>query len=302
MSRATATTQALFDPAFVEAVQALSLRIAQAQRGGRLAEQRTTARGQGSEFADFKPYTMGDDLRAIDWNVYQRLGRVFVRVFEEQQDLPVYLLVDASASMVAERPARLPAAQRAAFALAAIALSQHDAVSLLTFAEAMQVQARAVSGRANLLRLATQLADLQGHGGTQLVGALRQVAASRLRRGLVVVLSDFFDPAGVEALLDGLQALPHRVLLVQLTRAHDADPDLHPDLRGEVLIDDGEPGHAVPVSLSPDLLRAYAQVHARFNERLAAFARRGGGLLRLDAAADVLPPLQAMFGSGALRL
>nr|WP_180166567.1 DUF58 domain-containing protein [Stenotrophomonas sp. SbOxS2]NYT99418.1 DUF58 domain-containing protein [Stenotrophomonas sp. SbOxS2] len=302
MAQAAATTEALFDPAFLEAVQALSLSIAKAQRGGRLAEQRTTARGQGSEFADFKPYAVGDDLRAIDWNVYQRLGRVFVRVFEEQQDMPMYLLVDGSASMLAEQPARLPAAQRTAFALSAIALSQHDSVSLLAFSDTMQVQARGLTGRGNLMRVASQLAALPGHGGTELVGALRQLAASRLRRGLVVVVSDFFDPAGIDALLGALQALPHRVLLVQLVRAHDADPSLHPDLHGDVRIDDGELGHAVELSLSPELLRAYAEVHARFSDGLAHFARTGGGLLRIDAAADVLPQLQTLFGTGELRL
>ncbi|MCC4603062.1 DUF58 domain-containing protein [Xanthomonas campestris pv. badrii] len=303
MAQAAVTAQDLFDASFLDAVQALSLRIARAQRGGRLAEQRSSARGQGAEFADFKPYASGDDLRAIDWNVYQRLGRVFVRVFEEQQDLPVYLLVDDSASMVAEQPPRLRAALRSAFALAAIALSQQDSVSILPFADAAQLPPRRLSGRANLMRMASQLGALTGQGGTALVQALRQLAGSRLRRGLVVVVSDFFDPAGIDAVVAALQALPHRVLLVQLVRAHDADPQLHPELQGDVLIDDGEPGHAVPLSVSPELLRAYAQVHARFNAGLAGFvAAGGGGLLRIDAAEDVLPQLLAAFGNGELRL
>jgi uncharacterized protein (DUF58 family) len=303
MATAASPSPALFDPDFLEAVQALSLRIGQAQRGGRLAEQRTSARGQGSEFADYKPYASGDDLRAVDWNVYQRLGRVFVRVFEERQDLPVYFLVDGSASMGVETPSRRDAALRATFALAAIAMSQQDSATLLPFTTTLQAQARGVSGRGNLMRVARQLEALHSEGGTDLVAVLQQFAATRLRRGLLVVVSDFFDPSGVDAVVAALARVPHRVLLVQLVRDYDADPRLHPDLSGELALDDGEPTQAVEVAVDEALLRAYAQVYQHFAAALSEHAARSGaGLLRIDAAADVLPQLVSLFGSGELRL
>lgn len=303
MATAASAPTALFDPAFLEAVQALSLRISQAQRGGRLAEQRTTARGQGSEFADYKPYTSGDDLRAIDWNVYQRLGRVFVRVFEEQQDLPVYFLVDGSASMGVETPSRRDAALRATFALAAIAMAQQDSAMVLPFTTSLQAQARGLSGRANLMRVAQQLEALQSEGGTDLVAVLQQFAATRLRRGLLVVVSDFFDPAGIDAVVAALARVPQRVLLVQLVRDHDADPRLHGQLHGDVALDDGEPGGVTEVGIDDALLRSYAQVYQHFTTTLSAHAARGGvGLLRIDAAGEVLPQLLGLFGSGELRL
>ncbi len=136
------TFERLFDPVFLDRVNAFALRIAAAQKGGRLADQRTAARGQGSDFADFKPYVAGDDLRAIDWNIYSRLGKAFVRVFEERQDLPVYLMVDVSRSMFVETPPRINAAMRTALALAAMALGQHDSVSLMPFSDGMAMQLR----------------------------------------------------------------------------------------------------------------------------------------------------------------
>ena len=96
----------LFDPAFLSRLEAFTLRLPFAKRGRRLAEQRTSARGQGTDFKDFKPYVPGDDLRTIDWNIYARLGKTFVRVFEEHHDLPVHILVDCSHSMFVEDPLR----------------------------------------------------------------------------------------------------------------------------------------------------------------------------------------------------
>lgn len=300
---AAVTFERLFDPDFLARLQPFSLRLAQAQKGGRLADQRTTARGQGSDFADFKPYVAGDDLRAIDWNIYRRLGRVFVRVFEERQDLPVYLLVDQSGSLFAESPPRIVAALRTALALAAVALGQHDAVGLFSFAQRLTLQFKALSGRGNLVRVARALAEATPQGGTALAAALEQLAAMKLRRGLVVVVSDFFDPAGIAPVLQALRLLPHRLLLVQLTRPCDAEPTLHPQLRGEVLIEDGEGGAGTELSVTPDLLARYRQAYRDFDQALTGFAAgHGAGLARLDADADVLDQLTALFGGGELRL
>ncbi|VFR21674.1 hypothetical protein AMP9_4052 [plant metagenome] len=302
-SAAQARFERLFDADFLARLGPLSLRVAQAQKGGRLAEQKTSARGQGAEFADFKPYVAGDDLRAIDWNVYRRLGRLFVRVFEERQDMPVYFLVDLSDSMFIEQPPRIEAALKSTLALAAIALGQHDAVSLLPFSARMSLQVRSLSGRNNVMRVARHLAEYEAAGSTALVAAIEQLAGMKLRRGLVVVVSDFFDPTGIDAVVSGLEQVAHSLLLVQLVRAHDADPALHPDLRGDVLIDDGESPDGLELSVTPELLERYRQAYRVFAGRLQDFSRqRGAGLLRMDAGQDVLTQLAALFGSGELRL
>ncbi|MBX3485121.1 DUF58 domain-containing protein [Phenylobacterium sp.] len=294
---------ALFEPAFLTALQPFALRINQAQKGGRLAEHRTAARGQGTEFVDFKPYAPGDDLRAIDWNIYRRLGRVFVRAFEERQDMPVYFLIDRSRSLYIEDPPRIHAGLRATLALAAVALEQHDSVRLFPFSDGMTPHFRTASGKAALLRVAHSLAGYEAAGGTDLAASLTHLTSLNLRQGLVVVVSDFFNANGVDPVVHALEHLRHRVLLVQLTKHHDADPSLHPGLFGDVVIEDGETGSRTPVTVTPDLVGRYKAAYRHFNDRLTQFAnRRGAGLARLDADKPVLDQLSLLFGTGGTAL
>lgn len=295
---ASLTFDTLFDPAFLAALEPFSLRIARAQKGGRLAEQTTSARGQGTDFADFKPYVAGDDLRAIDWNIYRRLGKVFVRVFEEKQDLPVYFLVDVSASMFVEEPPRIHAALRATLALAAVALNQNDSIGLFPFSDAMTVQLKSVSGKANVVRVARVLADYDAMGRTDLASAVEHLIGMKLRRGLVVVVSDFFDDAGMDAVVRSLTLSPHQLLMVQVAKAHDADPSLHPDLHGDVLIENGETAGGVELTITPQLIERYKAAYRAFEDRLTAFAKsRGAGLVRIDADEPVLDQLTTLFGA-----
>lgn len=288
----------LFDPVFLVRVNALSLRIGSAQKGGRLADQRTPARGQGSDFADFKPYVAGDDLRTIDWNIYRRLGKAFVRVFEERQDLPVHILLDVSHSMFVESPPRIAPAMRTVLALAAVALGQHDAVSLMTVGDDMATVMKNVSGKAGVARVAQLLADQAAAGRTGLSAALTRLASMRLRRGLVILVSDFFDDQGLEAVVEALERLPHRLLLVQMTRASDEDPSLLADLDGDLVIEDGEHDGAA-VTVTPELIERYRTAYRAFSDGLESFARRRGAtLVRMDADRDVLDQLAPLLASG----
>lgn len=290
---------ALFDPAFMAAVQAFSLRIPNAQRGGRLADQRTSARGQGTDFTDFKPYVPGDDLRLIDWNIYRRLGQLSVRMFEERQDMPVYFLVDRSGSMFVESPPRIHAALRTALALAAVALGQQDSVGLFPFAEDMAVQARGISGKANVARIARHLAEHGRQGRTALSGAIDRLNAMKLRRGLVVILSDFFADGGLDPVVAAMARLPHRILMVQLVKPHDADPTLHPDLTGDIAIDGGEGDAAVRLRVTPVLIERYRAAYRMFDDMLTGFAgTHRAGLARIDADRPVIDQLTTLFGAG----
>ncbi|MEZ6195392.1 MAG: DUF58 domain-containing protein [Planctomycetota bacterium] len=105
----TLDARSLFDPDFIAAVQRLKLVAKRVARGGKHAEQRSRDLGSGIEFRDYRPYSAGDDMRAIDWNIYRRLGRVFLRLFEEIEDLPVYLCVDTSTSAFLEDSPRVAA-------------------------------------------------------------------------------------------------------------------------------------------------------------------------------------------------
>lgn len=285
----------LFDPDFLESLQHLRLVAKRVPRGGRFAEQRSSALGAGIEFQDYRPYSPGDELRAIDWNLYRRLGKVFLRLFEELEDLPVCLLPDVSASMWLEDPPRVRAALRASMAFAAIALGQLDRVGVFPFADDLEVLVRPRSGWGSLPSFAQRMATLQPGGPTDLLRALRRFGGMPLREGLAVVISDFFDPAGIDAVVEGLKRVRHRLLLVQLVRPGDADPVVEGDLR----LRDCETGQLQDVTVTAAVRERYREAYQRFEQTLAGFAqRRRAGLLRLDAEQEVVPQIATLFERG----
>ncbi|MCB9831819.1 MAG: DUF58 domain-containing protein [Planctomycetes bacterium] len=295
MSENRLTVQELLDPAFLDEVSRLQLFARRVARGGRPAEQRSRHLGAGMEFRDFRAYTPGDDFRAIDWNIYRRLGRVVLRLFEELEDLPVYLAVDLSRSMFQGEAPRGHAALKAAFAIAAIALQQHDRVGVFPFAEDLELGLRPTSGRGRQFRIAEVLAAAEPRGRTDLRQAMRRFTSFGLRQGLLVIISDFFDPAGIEAVAEALRGLRHRLLLVQLFRK----ADLAPSLSGDLRVTDCETGEAYDISATREVVAAYRQAYERFQDGLLRAAQaKQAGFLRLDVDENLVEQLAAVLAEG----
>lgn len=289
----------MIDADFLHSLQRLRLVARRVPRGGRFAEQRSAAQGTGIEFQDYRPYSSGDDLRAIDWNIYRRLGRVFLRLFEEMEDLPVYLLPDHSQSMWLEQPPRIQPCLRATMAFTAIALGQHDRVGVFPFASDLQVLVRPRSGFSSLPGFASRVNALEAGGSTNFVNSLSRFSGLRLRRGLAVVVSDFFDPGGLPAVLEALKKVPHNLLLVQLVRPSDSDPNLQGDLR----LRDCESGESHDITVDTQVLQRYRQAYQDFQNGLTEFAqKRNIGLLRLNAEEEVVPQLATLFENGRLEI
>jgi uncharacterized protein (DUF58 family) len=297
MAATALTFQELFQADFLKALHQLRLKARRRVQRGRYAEQRSKQLGHGLEFKDFRPYVPGDDLRAIDWNIYRRLGKLFIKLFEEQKDLPLYLMLDVSKSMFMEDEPRIRSAQQVALALAAVSLGQHDSVGLFPFAGDVQIKVKSKSGKSSLMGFAQHLAELQARPETHLSDSVRHFCSLKLRPGLLAIVSDFFDPAGIDAALESLKACRHRLLLIQLVRASDADPAL----QGEVQLKDTETGQIVDVSVTPEVLARYRSSYQRFSARLEEFAaKREASLLRLDTEGNVLDQLAELFASGRL--
>jgi uncharacterized protein (DUF58 family) len=289
------TFEELFDARFLESLKHLRLVAKRVPAGGRFAEQRSRDMGHGLEFRDYRPYTPGDDLRAVDWNIYRRLGRVFLRLFEELEDLPLYLLTDVSRSSFLEPEPRVRAGLRAALALASISLGQHDTVGVFPFSDDLSVLLRPQSGKGRVMTYARRLAELEPGGATDIAQAVRRFEGMRLRPGLCVILSDFFDPAGIEVVVDSLKRVRHRLLLVQLVKRGDRDPEVQGDLR----LRDCETGAVEDVSVTSQVLDSYRAAYDRFETTLTDFARRrNAGLLRLDTDEEVVPQLATLFETG----
>lgn len=291
----------LFDPGFLASLSHLSIQVQRVAAGGRFGERLSKDLGAGIEFRDFRGYSPGDDPRAIDWNIYRRLGKVFLRLYEEQQDLPLYLMPDVSASMFQEPEPRALTALRCTLALATISLSHHDSTALFPFAGRLEMRVKSMSGKNSTMAFAEHLARLSppAESGTNLSAALRRLADMNLRRGLLVVISDFFDPAGLESLREALRSIRHRMLFVQLVRPSDAEPRLEGDLR----LRDCETGDFAEITVTPHVLNRYREAYAAFSAELAAIVKYyHGGLLRLDVEQDLVSQLNTVFAAGNLKV
>ncbi|MDF1837280.1 MAG: hypothetical protein P1V35_05385 [Planctomycetota bacterium] len=295
----------LFDPKFMESLHWLRLVAGRVPMGGRFAEQRSKAMGHGIEFRDFRPYTPGDD---------RRLGRVFLRLFEEMEDLPVYLMPDLSASAYTPEATGPPGGEtplaprahgglRAAMALATIALGQHDSVGVFPFSNDVKVAIRPQSGAGRTMTFAKVLSGLGPETSgpaatTDLVNSLRKFEGMRLRNGLLVIISDFFDPAGIEAMTKALGRTRHKLLLLQLVRKGDRDPD-PVRMSGDLRLVDSETGDAQNLSITAELLNRYRSAYDHFETGLTDFAtRRQCGLLQLDVDQPIVDQLATLFEGG----
>ena len=186
---------------------------------------------------------------------------------------------------------------RATFARALAALNQHDSVGLFPFADQLRAALPAKSGNVRKMRIAEALAAQTPGGATDFVASLGKFAQMGLRKGLLVVVSDFFDPGGIDAVRESLGRQRHRLVLVQLVRQSDRAPEL----QGDLLLRDCESGQEHDVSVTPEVLAAYKRAYESHQEGLREFAvQRQAGLVQVDVDQPVLPQLSQLFETGAL--
>src|SRR5438270_4731016 len=163
----TATT-ALLDPEFLHKLEQLELVSKKIFVGRMKGERKSKRRGSSVEFADHRQYSVGDDLRHIDWNVYGRLDRLFLKLFLEEEDLHFYTLLDASLSMDFGDPTKLQYAKQVAAALAFIGLVNHDRVVLEPVSTDLDRGMPSVRGRSQMWRVVPYLNRLQATGAGDL--------------------------------------------------------------------------------------------------------------------------------------
>ncbi len=285
---------AQFDESFLKKLEYLYV-VAKKVFVGRLrADRRSKRTGSGVEFADHRNYVAGDDLRYLDWAVYGRLDKLLLRLFEEEEDLHIYLLVDASASMGGD--GKLRYAVELAAALAYVGLSKLDRVSIIPFGgDGDSGRLPPARGKGNIWKVLEFLSDLQPAGPTDLSIALKAFVHQTTRRGLAVVISDFYDPAGYQEGLNLLRYHRFEPTVVQIYSQKEA----HPSLRGDLELYDVETGEVREVTVSERVLAAYAREHAAFTDGLASFcAGRGIGYFRADTTIPFEDTVLRIFRAG----
>ena len=258
----------------LEQFQLLAQRRAKSSARG---ERRSRARGQSVEFADYRTYVAGDDFRYLDWNLYGRLERLFVKLYEEERELPVRIFLDASESMTFGQPRKFDFARQVAAAVGYVALCGFDRVSVIPFPDQPEQSAvrgalRTVRGRKSALEFFRNITGLSAGGGVNLNDALRRGALEARQAGVAVVLSDFLDPAGYEKGLEALVGRGFHVNAVQILSPEELNPSTYGDLK----LVDAESGSIQEVTFGKYRLKSYQQTVQNFCQRLREFCQSRG--------------------------
>lgn len=265
-------TKPLLDPDFLVRLQRLEIVSKKIFVGKTKGERLSKRKGQSVEFADFRSYAVGDDLRFLDWNLFARLDRLFLRLFLEEEDLHVYILVDNSLSMEFGNPTKLHYAKQVAAALGFIGLSNMDRVMVEAFNDRIMQSTSALRGRRSFWRLTSFLDGIEPAGPSDLTRALKTFSLKSSGKGVVIILSDFMDKGGYA---EGLRYVVSRnmdVYVVQILSAEEIDPPMTGDLK----LTDVEDGDEAEVTISAPLLKKYKETLAAYRGKLAEFCTRRG--------------------------
>ena len=300
----TEVMEALISPDLMKRLEQLQLLARRRSKSTAKGERRSGARGQSVEFADYRTYVPGDDLRRIDWNLFGRLERLFLKLYEEERELPVTIYLDSSESMSFGRVSKFDCARQVAAAVGYVALCGFDRVKVEPFPLAddqagLVGELWAVRGRRSAMRFFDNLNRLKAGGTADFNQALRLGAMKHRAQGVIVVLSDFLDPAGYE---DGLKSLASRgseVHAVQILAPEELEPSSYGDLR----VIDSETGAEQEVTFGKYRLKSYRATVQNYCRRLQEYCRARGiryQLAQSDTPIDDLL-LKAMRTGGMWR-
>jgi len=283
----------LFDPAFLDRLRALVLRLRKRRLLRKKGLQSTPATGFTREFKDFRHYTPHDDYRAIDWRLYARLERLFIRLYEEVQEFHVHVLLDTSESMNSPHPEKRRTGLKLAVALSALGLLGQHRVTLHTMKDRVVSELPPLKGQVNLRRILDHVRGLPFGGATDLERCFQDFRPSRQRQGIIFVISDLFghDLEETPRALERTAAWPGETHVLHVHHPLEKSPAL----TGEVELVDVETGEARRLWLSP---RDVERHEAAFAEWSAAIERAC-----LSRRVDFLPwPTDVDFDDAFLSL
>jgi uncharacterized protein (DUF58 family) len=265
-------TQPLLDPKFLARLEQLELVSRKIFQGRMKGERLSKKKGQSVEFADYRNYVIGDDLRHLDWNLYARLDRLFIRLFLEEEDLHFYLLIDNSLSMDFGTPTKLHYARQVAAALGFIGLVNLDRVVIEAFNDRLVQSMPPARGRRSLWRMMEFLQKLEPAGPSDLRQALRTFSLKCSGKGIVVLLSDMMDKGGYEEALRYLVARQLDIYVIQIL----SQEEIEPEIVGDLKLTDVEDDDVAEITVSAPLLKRYKQNLAAYRAALHEFCTRRG--------------------------
>ncbi len=265
-------TAPLFDETFLRKLEQLSLVARRVRRGQFRGEKRSTRRGQSIEFADYRNYVRGDDLRALDWNIFARLERPFIKLFEEEIDQTVHILLDASGSM--DFPDgngnKWHYARRLAAALGYIALANHDRLYLSLLRGDTVTRWGPERHRRASHRLLEFLNTASAGGETRLSAGFARYAGQIKRPGLLFIISDFLSDEPYRTGFNALQQRGHEIAVLHILSPAEIDPVL----AGDFQLVDAETGDRRDVTINATLRKIYRREFEAWQSELREFCQR----------------------------
>lgn len=264
--------KSLLSPEFLARIDQLAFTSKKIFAGKLRGDRLTKRRGQSAEFADFRNYVVGDDLRFLDWNIYARLEKLFIKLFLQEEDLQVSILIDTSKSMEWGSPDKGLYTRQIAAALAYIGLVNFDRVSLYTYSNGLQYELAGIRGRRWMFKVIEFLSEIEYAGTGDLARTGKQFATRHPQPGIVVLLSDFLDKGGVEPGLRYLLGRHYDLYAVQTLSPEEIDPPLAGDLR----LTDIEDNDMAEVTISRALLEKYRQTLQAYCQSIKDYCDRRG--------------------------
>lgn len=266
-ARTKAQSAPLFDEEFQRKLEMLAVVSRRVFAGRQRADRRSKKQGSGIEFADHREYTVGDDFRSVDWNAYQRFGRLLVRLYEEEEDLSIYFLVDCSSSMGFRDQKKFDQARRLCAALAYVGLANLDRVTVVGVSDQIKSTLPTTRGKGRILQVMRFLRELEPSGVTDLEACLGKFVAQHKRRGLAILISDLYDPAGFERGINVLRFNKFEPYVLHLSDPRDAVSEL----KGDVRIYDCETGIERDVTITEALLKKVTLAVSDYQQAIERF-------------------------------
>ena len=275
----------MLTPQFLKQLDPFYIRSKHSFRGKRRGERRSLNRGAGVEFADHRVYEPGDDLRYVDWNIYARLGRLFIKLHHTDEDLPLVLLLDSSRSMEFGTPTKLTCAKQVAAALGYVALAHADSVAVYTCAERLSLRLPPISGKSQFSRLTRAITAIAADGHTRLTACLKQIPMYQRHRGVVVILSDFLDPNSYTTGFKLLSGHGFSLTAIHMVSPEEIDPQTYLEnaaTGNDWLMEDAETGETKAITINTEILTQYQTQQQAFCDNLQRFCTdQGVGYVQL---------------------
>ena len=262
--------KSLFDQAYLAQLEHLSLVARRLLRGRGAGDHLASGRGASLDFDEYRRYNPGDDFRLIDWNVFSRTDKLFLKMFAPERDLNVYLLVDTSGSMDYGKPSKIQLARQVAGSLGYIALAQHDRISLYAMGSDLFERIHNQRSKSQAFQFFRTLEAMPCTGPSDFNALIDRFMRKNLPRGVVVVLSDLLDERGYESGLKYLSASRFDTIVV-----HVLDPtEIEARASGPYILEDVEGAGSEKIAITPQLREKYNQRMRKFLKDAESFCRR----------------------------